>query len=477
MKVINEKMMSRRNFIGAALQASALAGIAGLKVSCARPAGGRGTSGRKIVIRDTAAAIEYEPLIAPMGFKGRYITGLWQTAAWLKSDRDIQKVGLGTQSILWSDASVFAAYGETKGNALMYAVTEYALKLLKGSSFESPVGVLEDIFDDVYRYGKKITGNPDLRKTFVLNALVCVDLALWSLYAAENGITSFDGLIPPEYRPAFPCRHESVAAIPLMSYNVPPEGISRAVEEGYFFLKIKIGEEGTQKEMLQKDMDRLSTIHKAVGRCRSSHTQNGKLLYYLDANGRYEKKETLMRLVDHIRKIGALDHLAMIEEPFPEQMETDVRDIPVRIAADESAHTEKDTLERIEMGYSAVALKAIAKTWSMTMKIARVVKEHHIPCLCADLTVNPVLVDWNRNVAARLDPFPGLNTGLMETNGHQNYKNWEQMRAYHPFPDAPWQSCQNGLYRLENDFYAKSGGVLTDPPHYLALFKRATSGE
>lgn len=465
-------MRSRRNFIGSVLQASVLAGIAGLEGCCTRPAGGRGTSGRKIVIRDTASAVEYEPLIAPMGFKGRSITGLWQTAAWLRSDRDIRKVGLGTQSILWSDAPVFAAHGEAKGNELMYAVTGYALKLLKGSSFESPVSVLEDIFDEVYRYGKKITGNPDLRKTFVLNALVCVDFALWLLYAAENGITGFDELIPPEYRRAFPCRHGSVAAIPLMSYNVPMDRVSQAAAEGYFFLKIKIGEAGTQREMLQKDMDRISAIHRAVGQCRSPHTQSGKLLYYLDANGRYEKKETLMRLIDHIRKIGALDQLALIEEPFPEHMETDVRDIPVRLAADESAHTEKDALERIRMGYGAMALKAIAKTWSMTMKIARVARQHQIPCLCADLTVNPVLVDWNRNVAARLDPFPGLKTGLLETNGHQNYKNWEQMKTYHPFPGAPWQSCKNGLYILGNDFYAKSGGVLTDAPHYLALFKK-----
>lgn len=121
--------------------------------------------------------------------------------------------------------------------------------------------------------------------------------------------------------------------------------------------------------------------------------------------------------------IGAFDQIAIIEEPFPEHANFDVSDIPVRLAADESAHTNEDALTRIQMGYKAIALKAIAKTLSMTMKIATVAKQNGVPCFCADLTVNPILVDWNKNVAARLDLFPGLGTGLLETNGHQNYKN------------------------------------------------------
>ncbi len=111
-----------------------------------------------------------------------------------------------------------------------------------------------------------------------------------------------------------------------------------------------------------------------------------------------------MRLLDHARKIGAFDQIAIVEEPFAEDGEIDVSDIPVRLAADESAHTKADAIKRIEMGCRAMALKAIAKTLSMTMKIAQAAYERKIPCLCADLTVNPVLVEWNKNVAARLAP-------------------------------------------------------------------------
>ncbi len=190
----------------------------------------------------------------------------------------------------------------------------------------------------------------------------------------------------------------------------------------------------------------------------------------MNPNGRYEKKETLLKLIDHAKKIGAFDQIAIIEEPFPEELQIDVSDIPVRLAADESAHTDQDAVTRIGMGYKAIALKAIAKTLSMTMKIANAAKERNIPCFCADLTVNPILVDWNKNVAARLDPFPGLGTGLLETNGHQNYKNWTTMESYHPYKDAEWRKTQNGVFNLDDDFYEKSGGILTDSNHYMELF-------
>ncbi len=101
-----------------------------------------------------------------------------------------------------------------------------------------------------------------------------------------------------------------------------------------------------------------------------------------------------------------IDQIAIIEEPFAEELEIDVLDIPVRLAADESAHTVDDAIKHMEMGYKAIALKAIAKTLSMTMKIAQASYERDVPCFCADLTINPILVEWNKNVAARLKSFP-----------------------------------------------------------------------
>ena len=194
----------------------------------------------------------------------------------------------------------------------MYSMSERGLQLCRGKRFETPIALLEEILEDVYEYGKAITGNTDLRKTFALNALVGVDNAAWLLHAAENGISNFDDLIPEAYRPALSHHHKQVASIPLMAYSIPISEITEAVDEGYFFMKIKIGQPGSQEEMLQKDMERLSAIHKAIGHRETPWTENGKLPYYFDANGRYEKKETLLRLLDHARKIGAFDQIAVI---------------------------------------------------------------------------------------------------------------------------------------------------------------------
>ena len=429
---------------------------------------------KKITIRAVNSDFEREQLARPFGFKGGYHTEKWNTVCMVESASGIRKTALGSQGINWSDSTVFSSYSHAAGNAFMYSMTEYALQLLKGRTFTNPMEVLDDILDEVYRYGVEITGIPGLKKTFALNSLCGVDNALWMLYADENRIAGFDGMIPEEYRPALSSRHKTVACIPLMNYSVPVTEIKQAVEEGYFFMKIKIGQPGNQEEMLEKDKARLTEIHEALKDYRTEHTKDGKLPYYFDANGRYEKKDTLLKLIDHAKKIGAFEQIAIIEEPFPEQAEIDVSDIPLRLAADESAHTVDDAITRIQMGYRAIALKAIAKTLSMTMKIANAAKKNGVPCFCADLTVPPVLIDWNKNVAARLDAFPGLGTGLLETNGHQNYSNWALLESYHPYKDASWRKVQNGVFNLNDDFYNKSGGILTESDHYKNYFKKTT---
>lgn len=424
----------------------------------------------KIYIADANSAVEKEPLIQPFGFKGGYLSELWQTVARLTGPDNNSVVGLGTQSVLWSDQSVFLNHTETEGNAMMYSITQRALEIIKGQYYTNPVELLESIMDEVVAYGKKVTGNPHLRKTFVLNALVAVDNALWLLYAKENGITNFDQMIPAEYRSTFSEKHQKIAAIPLISYGTTPDQLKQTVDDGYFFMKIKIGQPGSQKEMLQKDTERLSALHEMLKDVRTPHTQSGKLPYYFDANGRYETKEAFLRFLDHAQKIGAFEQIAIIEEPFPEEHETDVTDIPVRLAADESAHTDVDTEKRIQMGYRAVALKPIAKTLSMTMKIAKAATDQSVPCFCADLTVNPVLVEWNKNIAARLKPFPGLhNLGLLESNGHQNYRNWEKMMSYLPDRNKPWVGVNNGLFTTGNEFFENGGGIYKPLDHYKNL--------
>ena len=458
--------ISRRSFVKTASVAAGAIISSPLINACMA----QGKQDKEIVISHVNSNFEREPLVRPFGFKGGYMSEIWQTISLLDSEAGNAGLGLDTQNVLWSDAKVFANNSEAAGNALMYAITERAMQMVNGMKFITPIDLQEAILDDVYAYAQKATSNSDLRMTFALNALVGLDNAAWMLYAKENGYDNFDQLIPKKYQPALSSKHDKVASIPLMAYNIPIEEITEAVDQGYFFMKIKIGQPGTQEEMLEKDMARLAAIHKAIGGKRTKYTEDGKLPYYFDANGRYEKKETLLKLLDHAKKIGAYDQLAVIEEPFPEHAEIDVHDIEIRLAADESAHTDKDAIKRIEMGYSAIALKAIAKTMSMTMKIAQAAYERNVPCFCADLTVNPILVEWNKVVASRLSAFPGLGgMGLMETNGHQNYKNWETMRSFHPYPEAEWAKTMDGVFNLNKDYYNKSGGILEASDHYMKL--------
>ena len=428
-----------------------------------------------IRVKNVKAGYEVEPLKTSLGFKGGYLTGLWQTVALMEGESGEKGMGLGVQSVLWSDPGVFSSFDEKAGNEIMFNITRYALNLVKDIPFETPVDLLDSLLPPVYEYGKKLAGRPDLRLTFVLNSLVAVDNAAWMLYCIENGISSFDGMIPGYVRPVLSCRNSSLASIPLISYGVTGDEIKRIIDSGYFFLKIKIGsdpmKDGDRMKMLEWDKNRLAEIHDMVKDRETSYTKDGHIPYYFDANGRYDSKDMLLRFLDHADKIGALDRIILLEEPFPEGYREDVHDLPVRLAADESAHSDTDVLELIDLGYSAIALKPAAKTMSMSFRIVKAAQEKGIPCFCADLTVNPVLVDWNKNVAARLMPLPGMETGVLESNGPQNYVNWERMKTYHPDNEAGWIETRNGIFTIDSGFYDKSGGILKPPPHYGSLLK------
>src|SRR5690606_29028220 len=142
-----------------------------------------------------------------------------------------------------------------------------------------------------------------------------------------------------------------VGSMPSFSVGTDVMKIKAAADEGYFIMKLKIGSSGTQKEMLEKDMAFLSAVHKAIGHNETPYTKNGKIPYYFDANERYDEKDTLLRFLDHAKKIGAFDQIATTEEPSGERNNMPVGDIGVTIAADESAHTVEDAAERIEQGY------------------------------------------------------------------------------------------------------------------------------
>ncbi|RKN62874.1 enolase C-terminal domain-like protein [Paenibacillus ginsengarvi] len=428
-----------------------------------------------IRIAQAQHAVVNEPLLSPFGFKGAYLSELWQSVTLLRDDSGRSGLGAGVQSVLWSDARLFVRDGEASGNKLMADMTGHALGLIEAEpEFASPFELLERVYPGVLAFGRKSSGLSDLRSTFALNALVTVDHASWGLYARSKG-QRFGELVPEEYRSALAERQSKLGSIPLIPYGMSETDIGQMLADGYFLLKIKVGadpdQDGSQDKMLEWDCRRLEQIHAIASRYETEHTVSGKIAYYLDANGRYDGKDRLLRLLDHADRIGALERIVLFEEPFPEETKIDVTDVPVRLAADESVHDTKDALERIDLGYGAMALKPVAKTMSMSLKVAKLAADKGIPCFCADLTANPLLADWNKNLAARLAPLPGLKVGVIETNGHQNYRNWERMKSWHPLAGAEWIEAQRGIYRLSETFYETNGGALEAGSRYESLFK------
>ncbi len=402
---------------------------------------------KSITIENTNISLVIEPLIQPFGFKGMQVSELWQPVAKLQSATNTVAVP-STQSVLWADADVFASYTQDDANLLMYHTTERALKYLKGKSFERPDELINSIIPELWEYANAISGMK-VKRTFVLNSLVGIDLALWSLYALENGISSFDGIIPENAAPAMTNKHGKLAHIPLVSYNVDAKEIIRLLDNGAALMKIKIGKE------IFWDKERLLAIHTLAKDRETPLTADGKIRYYLDANGRYKTAE-LDAIIDFADKEGMLDRIALIEEPFPETDETDVSQYPVAICADESADCAEDLRARIELGYRCAALKPIAKTLSESFEMVRAMRDAGGSCLCADLTVNPLLAEWNKQFAARIAPLPGMKTGCVEVNGDENYLRWEEQIKKLP-KGMDYTSSRKGAFTCGPRFYSKSG--------------------
>lgn len=420
----------------------------------------------------TAITCVKEKLKAPFGFKGGFLSELWQVAVKVETDRTYG-IGVGVQSVLWSDASVFSENSEQSGNEYMYSISQKAVDMLIGREGKTPIDLIDDIYGELLVFARR-TIRSDLRETFVRNALVCVDNALWQAYAREAKCENFVELVPQEYRRALCEKHKILCNIPLLSYGVDENGIKSLLDAGTALLKIKIGFDNggakSKSEMLEWDKNRLAQIHDIAKNYATEYTKSGNILYYLDANGRYDSVERVNELVAFAEKIGAKDRIVLLEEPFEEDNKLDVRKIPLRVTADESVHSLQDVEERIELGYSAIALKPIAKTLSETLKILNKAYEKGVTCFCADLTVNPLLVEWNKNIAARIATLPEMNVGILESNGKQNYTNWEEMRKYSASFGKSYSVENSGIYRLDDEFYNESGNIFKPSKYYEKLF-------
>jgi L-alanine-DL-glutamate epimerase-like enolase superfamily enzyme len=291
-------------------------------------------------------------------------------------------------------------------------------------------------------------------------------MAAWQLYARLEGLSDFDEI----YRGHG--KAEKMANVPLITYGTPVCDVVKMAKDGVCLFKIKLGSnpdnDNNLDKMLAWDKTRALEIHNVLKNIKTPYTESGNIVYYFDANGRYDTKERLCDLISFMDKEGILERTVLFEEPFAPENEIYIGDLPVCFAADESAHSLNDVKRRIELGFKAITLKPIAKTPSVTIEMANCAYESGVQCFCADLTVNPLMVEWNKNFAARLKTIKGMKIAIVESNGAQNYKNWEAMKSYVPRKSTETDAT---VYTLDQAFYENAGGLFEIPEHYLELIK------
>lgn len=401
-------------------------------------------------ITHTAVTEQREPFARPFGFKGAHFHEKVNARVRLTDGDGHTAGGIGGLAPLWADARAFTAHGEDGANRIMFDILRFALDRARETTFNDPPALLGELLEPVHAHAIERTGVADLSRTFTLNALVGLDLAAWSLYAQREGITAFDGLIPPHAQPAMAARHQAVAHAAAVPYNLDAQGLTQVLADGVIVLKVKLGQAGDEQAMMEKDLARFRMIHEQVAQ------RGSKALYYFDMNGRYTQRATLDRLLDEAEQIGALRRIMLIEEPFDAAFVEDLTDVPVRLGVDESLHDVADIPPRVQQGYKAMAIKPAGKGLTVAFDMAAAAKQHNLDAFVADNACVPALVEWNMHVAARLPAMSPLPINLIESNGNESYPDWDaQVKAH----GKSWLRPVRGRFLLPDDFHANAGGL------------------
>ena len=107
----------------------------------------------------------------------------------------------------------------------------------------------------------------------------------------------------------------------------------------------------------------------------------------------------------------------------------------------------------------------MAKTLSESLEMLEYAITKGMKPFIADLTVNPFLLELNRNVACRIDTLDSVSVGLLETNGDMNYTNWDKMISYHPLKKEGFQVAKNGVFMMD-DYEKNDGGIFLNSSYY-----------
>ncbi len=93
------------------------------------------------------------------------------------------------------------------------------------------------------------------------------------------------------------------------------------------------------------------------------------------------------------------------------------------------------------------------------------INQFGIPRFCDNLMVNPILVNWNRNVFRTIPPFFGLGRGIMEPNCGITYEKWAEIKEKYPYVDTGWTQATFGVFEVNECFYTTASSVLNAPTY------------
>lgn len=399
-----------------------------------------------------AAKLETKRLstIRPFHFKGSSWREKWLTRVTLTTESGLQVQAQGSQAVLWSDADFFLAFSEEEGNQRQAAITEAVLKTLIDQLLGQPLEMLPTLIATAKDLAPQVTGRA-VSPTLILNALVPIDNALWKLYAAEQGISSLEELLPTPQAGWQRRLHR----VPVINATMADDEILQLANE-HHCLKLKLGLPGEPTEMLATDRELLGQVLDMTHNLQKPGAPGGHLQLYLDLNGRYPDVDTVQRLLADF----PTKRICAVEEPLPYESNESVAELPVPAAADESLVDVAGVAAKADQGYRIMTLKPAGKTFSMALLQAAAARKRGLAFMVADNAAVPIVRNWNMALAAWCPPLPGWDAPLLESNGPQFYADWVALCAAYPQPSATWLQPYEGCFLLDNTYYAAAGGVL-----------------
>lgn len=392
-----------------------------------------------------------EEYLKPYIFKGDSVNGKWIAKTAITDESGVEGAAVGGFAVLWSDPGVYNSHTEMGGNIMMAACLEKAVNTIVNREYTHVEEAMDDVFERVFNYGKLITENEGLNKTFVLNSMVSLDLALWVLWKKLNSMGNFKEVFEEKLNTKAVCANQ-VAVSPVVAKNTGDEEIESLLKEGFFVLKCKMG------SGCAEDDAALFLRADNIGRNYStSMTESGHISYVLDLNGRYKDKDKLKQLLDIIDKKSDLGKILTVEEPFEKPI--DVSEFPVIITADESVF-DKDSVDLAsQMGYGGVAVKPAGKTLTKSFEMTLAAFANGMHTFVADNSATPEILEPNRNFASLLPPFPGLKVPLIEVNGFQLYKRWDFLVEEHERKYGSRGKPVGGMLVQDEEYFKTSGGL------------------